>query len=151
MSLFVLEEAMNRIYDVIQNGGTLREACLQANVSPAAHYHWLKSYAGYREGYDLAIQLRNRVLEDVLLSRAIDGQFETRVTFNVMPDGSKIPVEEIVTKRFDNALAIRLLAANEEKYNTKVKSENKSDANLIEILASARKRLEDSNGGASDA
>lgn len=146
-----LEAAMNKIYDVIQAGGTLKEACSQANVHCGAHYHWLKSYPGYREGYDLAIQLRNRVLEDALVTRAIDGQLETRVTFTVLPDGSKIPVEEIVTRRFDNALAIRMLAAQDERYNPRIKpAEIAAGGTVAEAIINARKRLQEARESKSE-
>jgi hypothetical protein len=144
MSLMNTGAVMDAILTALSEGATLKEACKAGGVSPAAHYHYLKTDAAYKAGYDLAVTLRTRLIEDTLTRRAIDGQPETKQIFNVLPSGEKILVEEQVTHKFDNALAIRMLSANDDRYNPKIKpAEIAAGGTVAEAINSARKRLQE--------
>ena len=142
---------MDIILNAISEGHSIKEACQKAGVSPAAHYHYLKNDKAYQAGYSLAITLRNGILEDVCLKRAIEGFDEVKTTYSLVQDPStgdvmEVPVEKIVTRRVDNALASRMLAANNEKYNPKAKVEVTNRTSVAEILSGARRRLAASRG-----
>jgi hypothetical protein len=146
MSLLDLGKAMDTILNAIAEGHSIKEAAKLAGVSSAAHYHWLKSNQPYQQGYKLAITLRNGILEDVCLKRAIEGYDEVKTTFSLIQDPStglvmEVPVEKVVVRKVDNNLASRMLAANDERYNPKSKVEVIDKTSRANILAGARRRL----------
>jgi hypothetical protein len=155
MSLLDLGKAMDTILNAIAEGHSIKEAAQLAGVSSAAHYHWLKSNQPYQQGYKLAITLRNGILEDVCLKRAIEGYDEVKTTFSLIQDPStglvmEVPVEKVVVRKVDNNLASRMLAANDERYNPKSKVEVTNRTSVAEILANARRRVAASRGEDTD-
>jgi vacuolar-type H+-ATPase subunit I/STV1 len=110
----------------------------------------------YRAGYEFAVQIRNRLLEDILMKRAIEGHDEIKIVSTLVTDANgnviaEIPTEKVSVRKIDNALALRLLAANDGRYNPKkkIEIEDRSKKSIAEILADARKRLaggEEPNG-----
>lgn len=143
-----INAAMDRVLNALSEGASLKEACYAAGVSPGAHYHWLKTNRPYKEGYEFACRLRTRLLEDVLTTRAISGYDETKITTTLLTDGSgnviaEIPTEKVTVHKYDNNLALRLLAANDDKFNPKrmIEIEDKSKKSIAEILSEARNRL----------
>lgn len=158
MSLMYVGEAMDKVLQALADQATLKEACRAAGVSEGAHYHWLKTNHPYQEGYKLAIRIRARGLEDTLNRRAVEGYDERKVTYTLITDQDgnvvkRIPVEEVVTHKHDNALGLRMLGANDEQYNPKANvTIDHSKASIEEILAAARNRLaaapkEEASGG----
>lgn len=147
MSLMNLGEAMDKVLQAIADQASLKEACHAAGVSPGAHYHWLKSDVPYQEGYKLALRIRARGLEDTLNRRSVEGYDERKVTYTLIADMDgnvvkRVPVEEVVTHKYDNNLALRMLAANDERYNPKAEVRvDHSRVSIEEILAAARNRL----------
>jgi hypothetical protein len=135
---------MDAILTALSEGATLKEACKAGGVSPAAHYHYLRNDAAYKAGYDLAVTLRTRLLEDTLTRRAIDGFDEVKVTSTILPNGTEIPTEKVVTRKHDNTLALRLLAASDEKFNNKIRpAEIAAGGSVAEAINAARKRLQE--------
>lgn len=141
MSLLNQSQAMDTLLQAIAEGASLVEAAATAGVSVGAHYHWLNSSPGYKEGFEFAKTIRAGNLRDVLRRRAVDGYDEVKTFVEVDANGNEIVTGKQYHRKYDSGLAIRFLEAELPDEFTKRVKQEKTTVTIADTLAAARNRL----------